>query len=84
MSGSLTGATLTQIKMEKRNLRFVAIDGVEPSLANLENRTYHFAKTQYFVLPATPKPAAARFVEFLRSPAGQTALLANSNILIAN
>lgn len=82
--GSLTGATLTQIKLEKRDLRFVAIDGVEPSLANLENRSYPFAKTQYFVLPAKPKPAAERFVGFLRSPEGQAALRAADNILIGN
>lgn len=82
--GSLTGATLTQIKMERRNLRFVDIDGVEPSLENLERHSYPFAKTLYFVLSAKKNPVAARFIEFLQSSAGQAALLATGNILIAN
>jgi phosphate transport system substrate-binding protein len=71
---SLAGATLTQIALEKRNLRFVAIDGAEPTVANFENGRYPYAKTMYVVLPAAPKPAARRFVVFLKSPAGERAL----------
>jgi len=82
--GSLTGSTLTQVKMERRNLRFIPIDGFEPSLENLERRTYPFVKTLYFVLPAKKNPIAERFLDFLRSPAGQTALAATENILVAN
>jgi phosphate transport system substrate-binding protein len=80
--GSLAASTLTQIKMERRNLRFVAIDGVEPSLENFQNGAYPFGKTLYFVLPAKKAPAAERFIAFVRSPAGQSALHAIGNLLI--
>jgi phosphate transport system substrate-binding protein len=82
--GSLTASTLTQIQMEQRNLHYLAIDGVEPTLENLERRTYPFAKTLYFVLSARKNPIIERFVEFLRSPAGQAALVASGNVLIAD
>lgn len=82
--GSLTGSTLTQIKSEQRKLRAVAIDGVKPSLENLQSGTYPFAKTLAFVLSAKKSPAAERFIAFLRSPAGQAALLETGNILIVN
>jgi phosphate transport system substrate-binding protein len=82
--GSLTAATLSQVKMERRNLRFVAIDGVEPSLDHLESGTYPFAKAIYFVLPAKRKPLAERFVAFLGSPAGRAALRATGNLPAAD
>jgi phosphate transport system substrate-binding protein len=82
--GSLTAATLSQVKMERRNLRFVAIDGVEPSLDHLESGTYPFAKAIYFVLPAKKKPLAERFVAFLGSPAGRAALRATGNLPAAD
>jgi phosphate transport system substrate-binding protein len=80
--GSLTGSTLTQVKMEQRRLRLVRIDGVEPSLENLERGIYPFAKTLHFVLPAKNNPVVERFVEFLLTPAGQAALKASGNLLV--
>jgi phosphate transport system substrate-binding protein len=78
--GSLTGSTLSQVKMEQRNLRFLAIDGVEPSLENLESGAYPFAKAIYVVLPAKKNPLAERFIAFLGSPAGWAALRATGNL----
>ncbi len=72
--GSLVGATLTQIKMEKRNLRFVAIDGVEPSLENYEKGGYPFGKSLFIVLAAKKSPTGERFLAFLSSPKGLAAL----------
>lgn len=82
MVGSLAGSTLTQIKMERRNLRFVAIDGVEPSLENFQSGAYPYGKVLAFVRPAKKAPAAERFIAFLRSSAGQTALHATGNLLM--
>ena len=78
--GSLTGATLSQIKMERRNLRVLAIDGVEPSLDTLESGAYPFVRPIYFVLPAKKNPLAERFIAFLGSPAGRAALRATGNL----
>jgi len=72
--GSLTGATYVQILLEKRNLRFVPIDGVEPSIESFERGDYKQRKLLRFVLPATGSPAAERFIAFLRSPDGIAAL----------
>jgi phosphate transport system substrate-binding protein len=83
LRGSLAGATFTQIKTENRNLRFVAIDGVAPSLEALDSGAYPYTKTLYFVAPAKPRPALERFVVFLRSVAGQAALRATGNFLVA-
>jgi phosphate transport system substrate-binding protein len=79
--GSLVGATLTQIQMEKRNLRFVALDGVTPSLESYANGSYPFGKSFYLVLGAKKNSGAERFLEFLRSPEGIIALR-NTGLLL--
>lgn len=68
MKGSLVAATLTQIKAERRNLRFVAIDHVAPSLAAYLDGSYPYGKLLYVVAPAAPSAAARAFVQFLASP----------------
>jgi phosphate transport system substrate-binding protein len=65
---SLTAMTYLQVVAEKRDLRFVAIDGVEPTLQNFERGAYTYAKDLVFVVPAQSKPAINAFLEFLRSP----------------
>jgi phosphate transport system substrate-binding protein len=84
VAGSLAAAALTQIMLERRNLRFVSIDGVEPSLESLERGSYPYQRTMYFVLPAKRGAAAERFIAFLRSAEGNAALRASGNILIEN
>ena len=68
MSGSLTGAALTQLLTERRDLRVVALDGVEPSLVNFESGRYRFGKTLYLITRARSNPEVERFLSFLRSP----------------
>lgn len=72
--GSLVAASYTQIVTEKRKLRFVAIDGVEPTPENFERGAYPYGRDFHFVFPAKKSPAAERFIAFLRSPDGQKIL----------
>lgn len=72
--GSLTGTTTTQLKTEKRNLQVVPLDGVEPTLANFESGAYRFTKKLYLIVPRNSSAEAQRFVDFLQSPQGVSAL----------
>jgi phosphate transport system substrate-binding protein len=72
--GSLIGVTLAQVTTEARNVRFVSIDGVAPSLKNLENGSYPYGRGIYLVIPSVVSPDAAAFVAFLASPVAQSLL----------
>ena len=72
--GSLIGITLAQVIAEKRNLRFVAIDGVKSSLANLENGSYPYGRSLYVVVPSAVSADAEAFVTFLARPVAQSLL----------
>lgn len=79
--GSLAAATLTQIVAERRNLRFVSIDGVAPSLDSYLDGSYPYSKPLYAIVPSAISPEAQAFLAFLAKPAGvallrQAALIA--------
>jgi phosphate transport system substrate-binding protein len=78
--GSLTSATLVQIMAEKRNLRFVDIDGVAPSVENVLSSAYPYTKPLYLVAPSEPSPEAEAFLAFLARPAG-VALLRRAGVI---
>ena len=81
VKGSLTAATLTQILTEKRNLRFISIDGVAATLENYLNGTYPYGKPLYLVVLAAPSPAAQAFLAFLAKPAG-AAMLRSAALIV--
>jgi phosphate transport system substrate-binding protein len=83
LSGSFVQAGLSQILTEKRNLRFVPIDGVEPTLENYESGKYPYEKVFYLVYPARTKVAAERLVELIRSAKGQSILRETGNLPVA-
>lgn len=72
--GSLAAATTSQIKAERRNLRFVALGGVAPSLQAYLDGSYPYGKQLYLVVPATPSAEATAFVRFIASPAARPRL----------
>ena len=72
--GSLVGSTFMQIKAERRNLRAVAIDGIEPTFENFERGHYRYQKVLYFVTRVQVGATTERFVDFLRSAEGQRLL----------
>lgn len=76
LEGSLTGATVTQIRMETRPLSFVDIDGIKPTLENLETGAYPYAKTLYLVALKSRSADLQSFDAFLRSTKGREALRA--------
>jgi phosphate transport system substrate-binding protein len=80
VSGSLISITYTQLLMEQRKLRLLAIDGVDATFENFEGGRYPFGKTFYLVTFAQASPAALRFIAFLSSPQGQQALRETGNL----
>jgi phosphate transport system substrate-binding protein len=84
IDGSLVAASLTQVLTEKPRLQFVSIDGTMPSLENLARGSYPYGKKFYLVLSGRHNPTAERFVEFLRSPAGEQPLRQTGNLTVAH
>lgn len=71
ITGSLTSTTLAQVITELRNLRFIPVDGVEPTVDALESGAYKASKTLNLVRPATVLAQAEAFLAFLATPEGR-------------
>jgi phosphate transport system substrate-binding protein len=65
--GSLIGMSLTQLLLEKRDLRTVAIDGLNATRANFTDGTYPHTKLLYFVTREQQGEGAAAFLRFLET-----------------
>jgi phosphate transport system substrate-binding protein len=78
--GAFGACTLAQIQSEKRRLRLLALDGVTPSVANLENGTYPYSKT-LFAVTRHSSLATYRFLRYLQSPEGRAILTRTGHLV---
>jgi len=73
--GSFGPTTLGLLRGMGSQLTLFAIDGVTPSLANLQNGRYVWRKDMTVVLSRQPTPLAKKFAAFLRSDKARAVLL---------
>ena len=74
IEGSLASFSLTQLVLEKRDLRLVPIDGLIPTRESFGTGAYPYAKTLYFVARANSGDLVASFLAFVTSEKGQDIL----------
>jgi len=80
LQGSLVQAGYSQIVTERRDLRFVPIDGVAPTLDHFEAGDYLYEKVFYLVYSEAGKVGAEGLLGFLRSAEGQDTLRASGSL----
>jgi phosphate transport system substrate-binding protein len=77
--GAFGPSSLALIVSEKRLLRALRFNGVEPSPRTIADGSYPYYKPLFLVTgPKTP-PAAKQFIEFVQSPAGREMLRQNGH-----
>jgi len=81
IQGGFGVTTLALILSEKRNLRALAIDNVEPTPQNAISGRYPLLKRFYLVLPKEVPPATREFAAFVKSPEGKKILEQNGHAI---
>lgn len=74
LPGGLGTASLSLLISEQRRAKPLAIDGVEPTLANLAAGRYPYAKTMALVIRADASDSVRGFVKFVVSEQGRKVL----------
>jgi phosphate transport system substrate-binding protein len=72
--GSLGTVTLSAKNLKDATIKLIGMDGVQPTLANLNNGSWKISKPSYMATnpdPAKVKPAIKALLEFVKSPEGQ-------------
>jgi phosphate transport system substrate-binding protein len=77
--GAIGPSSLALIISEGRALRALPLDGIVPSPKAAASGQYPYFKHLFFVTAPKPAPAVARFIAFVRSPAGQEVLEHNGH-----
>jgi phosphate transport system substrate-binding protein len=79
--GAVGPISLSLIISEKRALKALQLDGVQPTLQNAASDVYPYSKRLFLVTGAKPSPAVESFIAFVNSPAGRKILAANGHWL---
>ncbi|KNZ31345.1 MAG: hypothetical protein AD742_17390 [Methylibium sp. NZG] len=74
LRGGLGAFGLSLILASAPSLSLLALDGVAPTVANVENATYRIVNRMHVVTLGEPRGAALELVQFLQSPDGLTML----------
>jgi len=77
--GAIGPSSLALILSERRTLRALQLDGVEPSVANAVAKAYPLYKRIFFVTGPKRSAAAERFIAFVQSPVGRKILTDNGH-----
>lgn len=79
--GSLGTSTLGQVVTEKRNVKVLSFNGVNPTVKAIADGSYHLHKSFYAVTTSKTSEAARQFVRFLSSKEGRE-ILTDSGYLV--
>jgi len=72
--GSIGTVTLSAKNLKDTTMKLIGMDGVQPTLANLNNGSWKISKPSYMTTnpdPAKVKPAIKALLDFVKSPEGQ-------------
>lgn len=79
-AGAVGMTTTTVVEQSRGQIRALSLNGTAPSAENVGRKTYTLTRDSFLVTKATPAPAVARFIEFVRSPAGAAVIAANGAV----
>ena len=79
-AGAIGMTTMTVVEQSRERIRPLSLDGIAPRAENVKNQRYALTRDSFLVTKATPSPAVARFLDFIRSPAGAEIIAANGAV----
>lgn len=79
-AGGIGMTTMTVIEQSQGRVRAVALRGMTPTAENVQRKAYTLTRDSFLVVKSPPSAAVARFLEFVRSPAGEKVIAANGAV----
>jgi phosphate transport system substrate-binding protein len=78
--GAVGMTTTTVVEQSRGQIKALSLNGIVPSADNVRRSAYTLTRDSFLVTKGMPPPAVARFVEFVRSPAGASVIAANGAV----
>jgi len=80
ISGAIGMTTMTVVEQSGARIKPVSLNGVAPSPENVRKGAYSLTRDSFLVSQAKPSETVAKFLAFVRSPAGAQVISANGAI----
>ncbi len=81
-AGAIGMTTMTVVEQSQGKIKALSINGIAPTVQNVERKAYQLVRESYFVIKTPASPAVARFLEFTRGPMGHAVIIANGAIAV--
>jgi phosphate transport system substrate-binding protein len=79
-AGAIGMTSMTVVEQSQGRIKPLSLGGISPTADNVKNKTYALTRDSFLVTKVTPSPAVARFLEFVRSSAGEKVIIANGAV----
>ena len=79
-TGAIGMTTMTVVEQSQGRVKPITLGGIAPTAENVQGKRYMLTRDSFLVVKTPPSPATARFVEFVRSPAGAKVIAANGAV----
>ena len=79
-AGAIGMTTTTVTERSQGRIKPLSLNTVEPSAENVRSGAYQLTRDSFLVTKATPPPAVARFLEFIRSAEGKRVIGASGAV----
>jgi phosphate transport system substrate-binding protein len=81
-AGAIGMTSMPFVTQSGSRIRALALDGVLPDAASLRSGRYPLRRASFLITHASPSPAVARFLAFVRGPAGARIITTNGGVPI--
>jgi phosphate transport system substrate-binding protein len=78
--GAIGMTTATVVEQSRGQIKALSLNGVIPTAANVARQIYTLTRDSVLVTKAPPAPPVSRFIEFIRSSAGEAVIVANGAV----
>jgi phosphate transport system substrate-binding protein len=79
-SGAVGMTTTTVVEQSQGRVKALSIGGAAPTAQNVSNKNYVLTRDSFLVTKAAPSPSVTRFLDFVRSSAGEKVIMANGAV----
>jgi len=79
-AGAIGMTSMTVVEQSQGRIKPLSLGGIAPTADNVKNKTYALTRDSFLVTKVSPSPAVARFLEFVRSSAGEKVIIANGAV----
>ena len=79
-AGAIGMTTMTVVEQSRERIRPLSLNGITPRAETIKNQRYALTRDSFLITRATPSPAVAGFLDFIRSPEGAEVIAANGAV----